>query len=682
MFGRLAVRVFFAVAALAFSLDAQSADRKSAKLGGLPAVTLTTITTSVTAPVQVTSAHDGSGRLFVVDHTGIIHVVKNGTLLPTPFLDISSLVTFSDERGLNSIAFHPDYNSNGYFYVNYANNIADPGDITVARYSVSAADPDVADPNSGQIVLVVPHPANTNHYGGQMFFGPNDGYLYVSTGDGGAGGDPPNNAQNLQVLLGKMLRIDVNGTGTVPCGQANPMPYAIPATNPFAGTANCGEIWAYGMRNPWRWSFDRSTADMIVGDVGQNCYEEVDFQPSSSSGGENYGWRVMEGFHCYNTDGSCNAASCDQTGLVLPVLEETHSDGWCALIGGFVYRGTAIPGLSGMYLLSDNCLGDLYAATPGTWSASLLLPTSLSVSGFGEDEAGEIYVVDYNGGLYRLDPASAPGPVITGLSPASVIAGDPDFILNVNGTGFVEGSVVRFNGVDRPTVFQSSTLLTALIPATDIAASGSAQITVFTPSPGGGTSSAVTLDINTTFLDVPNDYFAFAYIEAIFNAGVAAGCDVRLYCPTAPTTRAQMAVFLLKASQGSAYMPPACTGTVFQDVPCTGGAFDPWIEDLAGRNITGGCQVSPPLYCPANSVTRAQMSVFLLKTEHGSSYVPPACIGMFGDVSCPSLFADWIEQLANEGVTAGCGGGNYCPANPVTRAQMAVFLTKTFNIPL
>ena len=677
-----ALRVVLAVAALAVSFAAQSADRKA--LPELPAVTLTPIATSgLTSPVQVTTAHDGSGRLFVVDHTGVIHIYKNGALLPTPFLDISSIVNYDGgERGMNSVVFHPDYASNGFFYVNYANKLASPGDITVARYSVSAGDPDVADPNSAQIVLVVPHPFNTNHYGGQMDFGPNDGYLYVTTGDGGSGGDPPNNAQNLQVMLGKMLRIDVNGSGAVPCGQANPMPYAIPPTNPFAGTADCGEIWAYGLRNPWRWSFDRSTADMVIGDVGQNCFEEVDFQPAASSGGENYGWRIMEAFHCYNTDGSCNPASCNQTGLILPVIEEDHSSGWCALIGGFVYRGTAIPGLSGTYLYSDNCLGDIYAATPGTWTTSRLLPSSLGVSGFGQDDAGEVYVVDYNGGVYRLDPATAPGPVVTSLSPSSVIAGDPDFVLSVAGTGFVEGSVVRWNGADRPTIFQSSTLLTAAISASDIATSGSAQVMVFTPSPGGGSSNSTTFDINTTFLDVPNDYFAYAYIEAVFNAGVTAGCDVRLYCPTAPATRAQMAVFLLKAKLGSSYTPPPCSGAVFQDVPCSGGAFDPWIEDLFGRGITGGCQVSPPLYCPADSVTRAQMSVFLLKTEHGSSYVPPACSGVFGDVACPSLFADWIEQLATEGVTAGCGAGNYCPGNPVTRAQMAVFLTKTFNLPL
>ena len=269
---------------------------------------------------------------------------------------------------------------------------------------------------------------------------------------------------------------------------------------------------------------------------------------------------------------------------------------------------------------------------------------------------------------------------MTSLSPAAVIAGDPAFELTVNGANFVGSSVVRWNGADRTTTFQSSTVLTASISASDIASSGTAQVTVFTPAPGGGTSSALTLDINTTFLDVPNSYFAYAYIEAVFNAGVTAGCDVRLYCPESSTTRAQMAAFLLKAEHGSGYVPPACTG-VFGDVVCPS-LFADWIEQLAAEGITGGCQASPPLYCPSASVTRAQMSAFLLKAEHGSSYVPPACTGVFLDVACPSLFADWIEQLAAEGVTAGCGGGNYCPSNPVTRAQMAVFLTKTFGLPL
>jgi glucose/arabinose dehydrogenase len=652
-------------------------------VGGLPAVVLTRLPGSLSSPVHVTNAHDGSARLFVVEQGGRIRIFKDGAFLPTPYLDIHSIIDSGGERGLLSVAFHPNYPSNGFSYVYYTNL---NGDITIARYTVSAGNPDVADPNSALVLLVVPHPGQSNHNGGQLFFSPADGYLYAGTGDGGSGGDPPNNAQNLDVMLGKILRIDVDGTGAVPCGQSTPAPYAIPASNPFVGVPNaCEEIWAYGVRNPFRFSFDHSTSDLLIGDVGQNCYEEIDFQPASSTGGENYGWRIMEGLHCYNQDGSCNPVSCDMSGLVLPILEETHDNGWCALIGGYRYHGSMIPGLSGKYLYSDNCLGDLYAATEsfgGTWTRALLLSTAYSVSSFGEDEAGEIYVCDLGGALYRLDPVASPAPVLSGLTPSAVIAGDPDFTLSVAGSGFVEGSVVRWNGSDRSTTFQSASSLTAAITAADLSLSGSAVVTVFTPSPGGGTSNGLTLEINTTFLDVPDSYFAYSYIEAVFNAGVTAGCDVRLYCPETSTTRAQMAVFLLKASQGSGYLPPACTGTVFDDVPCTGGIFDPWIEDLAERGISGGCQASPPLYCPDAAVTRAQMSAFLLKTEHGSSYVPPVCAGLFGDVSCPSLFADWIEQLSAEGITAGCGGGNYCPDSPVTRAQMAVFLTKTFNIPL
>lgn len=649
-----------------------------APLGGAPSIMLTPLPGAVSSPMQVTNAGDGSGRLFVVEQAGTIRIYENGSLLATPFLDIHTLVTCCGEQGLLSMAFHPDYPANGYFYVYYINNLVSPGDITIARYSVSG-NPNVADPTSAQILVVIPHPTNSNHNGGQLFFGPTDGYLYAGTGDGGSGGDPPNNAQNLQKMLGKILRLDVNGTGAVPCGQSLAAAYAIPPSNPFSGSAtDCKEIWAYGMRNPWRFTFDRVTSDLLIGDVGQGLYEEVDFQPAASAGGENYGWRLMEGFHCYDPSSNCNDGS-----LTLPILEHTHSAGWCAIIGGYRYRGTAVPGLLGTYLYSDNCLGDIYGATQagdGSWSTALLKATSSSVSGFGQDEAGEVYVCDLAGKIYRIDPSPYPTPAATSLSPAAVIAGDPGFALTVNGSGFVYGSVVRWSGSDRPTTFVSASKLTAAIPATDITSAGTASVTVFTPSPGGGTSGGLTLNINLTFLDVPTTHFAYQYIQAVYNAGVTAGCGVRLYCPDASTTRAQMAVFLLKASQGSAYVPPPCTGTIFNDVPCTGGAFDPWIEDLAGRGITGGC--GGGAYCPDALVTRAQMSAFLLKTEHGSSYVPPMCQGAFLDVSCPSLFADWIEQLATEGVTAGCGGGNYCPSSPVTRAQMAVFLTKTFSLPL
>jgi glucose/arabinose dehydrogenase len=655
----------------------------AAPLGGAPSVMLTALPGSLSGPMQITNAHDGSSRLFVVEQAGTIRIYKNGALLATPFLDIHTIVTCCGEQGLLSVAFHPDYASNGYFYVYYINKLASPGDITIARYSVSG-NADVADPTSAQILLVVPHPTNSNHNGGQLYFSPVDGYLYVGTGDGGGGGDQPNNAQNLGILLGKMLRIDVNGTGAVPCGQSTPAPYAIPASNPFAGSpSDCHEVWAYGMRNPWRYSFDRVTGDLVIGDVGQELYEEVDFQPAASAGGENYGWHKMEGFHCYNPGSNCNDGT-----LTLPILEQPHTSGWCAIIGGMRYRGTAIPALDGLYVYSDNCLGDIYSATQagdGSWTTALLKANGFNVSGFGEDEAGEVYFADLGGNkVYRIDPSPYPAPVAGNVVPSSVIAADPDFTLTVNGSGFVYGSVVRWNGADRPTTFISASQVKAAIPASDIAVAGTASVTVFTPAPGGGTSAAKTVDINPTFLDVPTSNFAYLYIQAVYNAGVTAGCGPRLYCPDASTSRAQMAVFLLKASQGSSYLPPACTGTVFNDVPCTGGAFDPWIEDLASRLITGGCQVSPPLYCPAATVTRAQMAVFLLKTSQTPSYLPPACTGMvFNDVPCTGgAFDPWIEDLAGRSITGGCGGGAYCPGSAVTRAQMAVFITKTFNLPL
>ncbi len=457
----------------------------SAPLGGAPAIMFTPLPGSVSSPMQVANAGDGSGRLFVVEQAGTIHLYKNGALLATPFLDIHTLVTCCGEQGLLSMAFHPDYATNGYFYVYYINKLATPGDITIARYSVSAGDPDVADPNSAQILLVIPHPTNSNHNGGQLFFGPADGYLYIGTGDGGGGGDVPNNAQNLGILLGKMLRIDVNGTGAVPCAQSTPAPYAIPPSNPWAGSAtNCREIWAYGVRNPWRFSFDRLTHDLLIGDVGQNAYEEIDFQLAASTGGENYGWRKMEGFHCYNP-----STNCDDGTLTLPILEHSHMDGWCAIIGGFRYRGTVMPALDGYYLYSDNCLGDVYGATEagnGSWSTALLEASGQPISGFGEDEAGEVYFASLSGKIYRVDPSPYPAPVASSLAPASVIAGGSDFVLAVNGSGFAYGSVVRWNGQDRPTTLVSGTTLTAAIAAADIAAAGSAAVTVFTPAPGGG----------------------------------------------------------------------------------------------------------------------------------------------------------------------------------------------------
>ena len=262
-----------------------------------PEIELVEIETGFDYPVHIAHAGDGSGRIFVVEQAGVIRIIKNGTLLGTPFLNISARVNFSgnpnDEQGLLSVAFPPDYASKNYFYVYYTSRIgADDGDNIVARFFVDdpVNNPDEADPNSEQLVLHLEHQPNSNHNGGQLAFGPNDGYLYLAPGDGGSSNDPPNNAQTTSTLLGKILRLDVE-TGS-------PATYTIPASNPFTQTAALDEIWALGLRNPWRFSFDRQTGDLYIGDVGQGAREEVDFQPAASVGAENYGWKILEGTIC------------------------------------------------------------------------------------------------------------------------------------------------------------------------------------------------------------------------------------------------------------------------------------------------------------------------------------------------------------------------------------------------
>jgi glucose/arabinose dehydrogenase len=349
-----------------------------------PAITLTRVASGFVQPVHVAHAGDGSGRLFVVERRGIIRIVRNGTVVPTPFLDISGLVTTGgNEQGLLSVAFPPAFAARQHFYVHYT-GLAGIGDTVLARYRVTP-DADIADPSGAVTLLALAQPF-TNHNGGQLAFGP-DGFLYVGLGDGGSGGDPFNNGQSLSSLLGKILRIDVEGGGA---------PYGIPAGNPFGD-----EIWAYGLRNPWRFSFDRANGDLYIADVGQNAFEEVNVQPATSAGGENYGWKLMEGLHCFNSP------SCNQAGLTLPVAEYDHGAGDCSITGGFVYRGAQHPSLQGIYFYGDFCTGRLWGLrrSGAAWEGQLLLDSTLQISSFGEDEAGNLYVADYGvGDLYRIDP--------------------------------------------------------------------------------------------------------------------------------------------------------------------------------------------------------------------------------------------------------------------------------------
>ena len=341
---------------------------------------------SFSQPLYLTNPGDGSNRLFVVEQDGTIRVFENdaSTSSMSTFLDISGRISSGGERGLLGLAFHPDYENNGYFYVNYTDG---SGDTIISRFEVSGSDPDQADPNSETLILQYAQPYS-NHNGGHIAFGPN-GYLYIASGDGGSGGDPDNNGQDPSTLLGNILRIDVDGS-------SNGNNYAIPPNNPFVGN-NQGyreEVYAYGLRNPWRFSFDSDNGRLFAADVGQNQYEEIDLIES----GGNYGWNIMEGAHCYNSD------SCDQSGLILPIWEYDHSEGQ-SITGGYVYRGPSLSGLTGQYIYGDFSSGRIWALDVSdidNLSNSELLDTDLNISSFGTDANNELYICSFDGNIYRL----------------------------------------------------------------------------------------------------------------------------------------------------------------------------------------------------------------------------------------------------------------------------------------
>ncbi|MGH2536655.1 MAG: PQQ-dependent sugar dehydrogenase [Candidatus Promineifilaceae bacterium] len=378
------------------------------------------------SPIGIANA--GDERLFILEQAGIIRIVlPDGTVLPEPFLEITDRVDDGgNEEGLLGLAFHPQYTANGYFYVNYTYdpNGTSPGWTRISRFSVTA-DPDVADPGSEQVLLTVVQPAS-NHNAGHILFGP-DGYLYVPLGDGGGAGDIADNAQNPALLLGKVSRIDVDsGPGDLPdCVGDGAGAYTVPAGNPFVDGPGgaCDEIWALGLRNPWRSSFDRLTGDLYIGDVGQNVWEEIDFQPAASAGGENYGWRCYEGNHAYNTDGCLPAPN-----YTFPIFEYQHSAGNCTVIGGYVYRGDQYPAMAGRYLLLDFCSGNFWdlRQESGDWLATLHtnLQSPFNYAAFGEAANGELYVAGRSTGqIYRLTENSAP-PTVT-PSPSVVPSATP-----------------------------------------------------------------------------------------------------------------------------------------------------------------------------------------------------------------------------------------------------------------
>lgn len=355
-------------------------------------VSLEPVAQGFSSPLFLTAPPGDFQRLFVVERGGRIRIVRGGSVLSTPFLDVGTRIAVGGERGLLGMAFHPDYAINGRFFVNYTDTI---GHTQVVRYQVSA-DPDVADTGSATPVLTVQQPYS-NHNGGMIAFGPNDVMLYVGMGDGGSGGDPQNHGQNRMTVLGDMLRLDVDAG----------VPYAIPADNPFVGALSiANEIWASGLRNPWRFSFDAGNGDLYIADVGQNSREEIDYQPAASTGGENYGWRIMEGTRCYNP-----STGCPTSGLTLPIYDYATSEG-CSVTGGYVYLGSAYPALQGRYFFADFC---------GTWLRSFRVDNGVAVdlrdhtstagpaqgtSWFSEDGRGELYIVSLTQGTVRRVVAS------------------------------------------------------------------------------------------------------------------------------------------------------------------------------------------------------------------------------------------------------------------------------------
>lgn len=365
------------------------------------------------APTDIQNAGDGSGRLFFVQQNGVVRLFRNGSLSVQPFLDIRTKTIADGERGLLGLAFSPKFAQTGRLYVDYTDL---NGNTVIAQYRLSS-NPDVADSTSEIVLLRITQPF-PNHNGGQVRFGP-DGYLYIGMGDGGSAGDPLHNGQNLGTLLGKLLRIDV---------ESSPGQVRIPPDNPFVNTAGARpEIWAYGLRNPWRYSFDSANGDLWIADVGQDTYEEIDYQPTSSHGGENYGWNLMEGMHCFQL-------GCNTKGLTLPVAEYSHSVGGCSVTGGFMYRGSGSPGLRGTYIYADLCSGIIWGLSQegGGWvSRRLTTASGFSITTFGQDEAGELYVSNANNGaIYHVlgnqAPRIAPGGVVNaasfvpGLTPGSL----------------------------------------------------------------------------------------------------------------------------------------------------------------------------------------------------------------------------------------------------------------------
>lgn len=626
-------------------------------------IQLEPVLSGLTSPIYVTNARDGSNRLFIVEQGGLIKVLQPGAATPTVFLDIATRVLSGGEQGLLGLVFHPYFKNNGRFFVSYTRR--PDGATVIAEYHVSASDPNLAD-TAETPILTIAQPFS-NHNGGMIEFGL-DGYLHIGMGDGGSANDPGNRAQDINDLLGKFLRIDIDH----PSGS---LPYSSPSDNPFFGaTAGRDEIYATGFRNPWRFSFDRMTGQLYAGDVGQSAREEVDIVTLSG----NYGWRVMEGSIC---NPSFNGGVCTPpSGSILPITEYSHTGGRCSITGGYVYRGQISTLPFGAYIFGDFCTGEIFMFNGG--AQSLLLDTSLNISSFGEDETGELYVVGLGGTVHRVvNPGAACSffinPTARSFSSSggtgNVIAAAP---VNCNWAAMSNDGWVSITSADGSGYGAAAYSVMANL-------SGSARIGTIDIA---GQNFTVLQGALFSDVDAGNPFFTS--IGRLSARGVTAGCGVsaqgqRFYCPSDSVTRGQMAAFIMRALMEPT--PPIPSQQRFADVPPSHPFYN-FIDRLAELGITVGCganEQGQSLYCPEDFVTREQMAAFIMRSLGVDLPTPP--LQRFADAGPDRFGYRFIEEMARRGITVGCGTNAqgqplYCPNDFVTREQMAAFLVRAFDL--
>jgi glucose/arabinose dehydrogenase len=565
----------------------------------------TVVATGFANPVDIVAAPGDATRLFIVEQGGLIRIIRDGAIVPTPFLDVSSKTTGGGESGLLGLAFHPNYATNRRLFVYYTRT--SDGALIIERYERSIDNPERTDFASGRVLLAIPHPGASNHNGGKLAFR-NDGYLYIGTGDGGGGNDPFNNGQNFGTRLGKMLRIDVN--------METPPYYTIPATNPYVGmtcngtgTGTCPEIWALGLRNPFRFSFDRHTGDLFIGDVGQGAREEVDYEPAGAPAGRNYGWRILEGNICTPAFGpTCTPPP----NYVPPIVDYSHSFG-VSISGGFRYRGTRIAPLNGAYLYADFGSGNLWAATSngaGTWMGQQLLLLSGGISSFGEDNAGELYITGYfNGTIYRLDPVDSDGDLLPDWWELAYFGSETGGSTNSDSDGDGATNLTEYRAGTDPLNAQSVPPPTSSV-APEIISPNSLTCVIGSPCALTLVATGTPPPTLTRTGTLPGGVGYNATTRTI--SGTANAGTTGTYVQTVNATNGtlpnatQMLTIIVVASCGG-----------FTDVTGADSYCDS-VEWLRNRTITGGC--TPTSYCPPEVVTRASMA--LLQYRFGGVISP------------------------------------------------------------